>query len=590
MSNVYRKTWTAPNGHTYKLDIVPYDTNTTAAVVNLSGADANLIEVGTITDAFDELPVGLVRPASMTLRMVFNRLPSALQVYLRNKYNATGVYDADALQTLYPRNTFILSSNLGGTSDTVLFVGVQSKINSQTYERQNGEYIVEIECTDAVQYAMSTLSPGVDTRLSFMWSNDLGANTAQRKRKQYAYELLRAAGAKRYASWYVSSRDTEQSYFNTWLAAFNEIGKTLSGVVGGVALRYSESGTPKFDRYGAWWSNKVSDVVKFRRANRALDQGARTAGSTLAVNELYLLTNIVQNNANVGGLSAAGDKYGWGRYESYWDLFKDLCECLFLKAFYRYDLGTGADAGKVYVTWFIEPVLSPVNVEVDVMDSLDEPEILETEPGIARAEVRYQAEYGDATVTQLVANAGAVRADRQYTVDSPMHNNPLFKPKRPGDIYELGMLHCNLFWFNDTAASDFGSDNIVKVHENLRLFWGSDSGQYFDYNESAISHNPPLDKELHQAWSASVQRVTGLPYALAQSYAALFGQDDLASLTVRLRLSDYHIKVGNRHTIGGQITTDLPQLAWANAVATSVETNVIEGTQTVRFMLIPNPA
>ena len=600
MSNVYRKTWTAANGHTYKLDIVPYDTATTAAVVNLSDADANLIEVGALTDEFDELPVGLAKPSSMTIRFVLNRLPTALQTYLRAKQNSTGIFDLDSGILVYPRNTFILATDGGAAEDTILFVGVQSKINSQTYTRANGEYIVEIECTDAVQYVMSNISPKQDTkRFAKMsaWSADFASGgldesgyNLQLRRKQYAYELLRAAGAKRYASWYVSSKDTEYSYFNTWATTFNVISQTLAACVNDIALRNGGSGVDEFDKDGIWQSNDVTDVCTFLVAEQVDDTTTRGTGAGLSASQLYLLTNIVQDGNNVGGLSAETDKYGWGRYESYWDLFKDLSESMFLKAWYRYERGTGTDAGKIFTLWNIEPVMSAINVAIDVLDSLDEPEIIETEPAIGRAEVRYQAEYGEATVTQLVANAGAVRADRQFTVDTPMHNNPLFKPKRPGDIYELGMLHCNLFWFNDTNASAFGSDNIAKVHENLKIRWGSGAGQIFEYNESTISHNPPIDKELHQFWAASAQRVTGLPYALAHSYTAVFGQDALASVTLRLRLNDYRIVVGNRHTITGDITTDLPHLAWSNAVATSVETNVTEGTQTVRFMLIPNPA
>lgn len=223
------------------------------------------------------------------------------------------------------------------------------------------------------------------------------------------------------------------------------------------------------------------------------------------------------------------------------------------------------------------------------MDSLDEPNIEETASAIGRAETRFQAEYGDATATQHVANAGVARADRQYTCDMVMHNVPLFKGRReglsfgPGNPYiaEPGLQHCNIFWYWDGAE-------IVKVHENLRIRWGSGGTQYFDYN-AIIAENPPFDREAHSLWAIEVQRTTGMPASLASAYVSLFGDDNLATVEIRTRLTDYRLFVGDRMTITGQVTSDVPHLAWANAVITSVETNIMEGTQTVKFMLIPNP-
>jgi hypothetical protein len=69
----------------------------------------------------------------------------------------------------------------------------------------------------------------------------------------------------------------------------------------------------------------------------------------------------------------------------------------------------------------------------------------------------------------------------------------------------------------------------------------------------------------------------------------LFGDDNLATVEIRTRLMDYRMSVGDRMTISGQVTSDVPHLAWSNAVITSVETDVTAGTQTVIFMLIPTP-
>jgi hypothetical protein len=173
-----------------------------------------------------------------------------------------------------------------------------------------------------------------------------------------------------------------------------------------------------------------------------------------------------------------------------------------------------------------------------------------------------------------------------------MHNVPLFKGQREDlrfgiDPYiaEPGLQHCNQFWFWDTSVSP---NEIVKVHENMKIKWGAGSGDAFDYN-ALIADTPPYDKEAHNAWAIEVQRTTGMPASLANAYVSLFGDDNLATVEIRTRLMDYRMSVGDRMTISGQVTSDVPHLAWSNAVITSVETDVTAGTQTVIFMLIPTP-
>ena len=59
-------------------------------------------------------------------------------------------------------------------------------------------------------------------------------------------------------------------------------------------------------------------------------------------------------------------------------------------------------------------------------------------------------------------------------------------------------------------------------------------------------------------------------------------------MPLRGNMSPYVI--GTRHAITGDITTDVPHLAWGNAVITEVVTNITDGTQALTFTLIPDPA
>lgn len=580
MSVVYRKTWTAANGHTYTLDIVPYDTDVNGSVVNLSAADANLIEVGTVAYAFDELPIGLMTPPSMTITVVMNRLPSALQTYLRAKYGAVS-----GTPGYITRNTFILKSDFGITGDTnIVFVGVQSKINSQTYNRVSGEYTVDIELVDAMQWTLSSIKPADSTD----WT---GLSDISRIVKRKAFEFRAPNSDGLYDSVYDTDLTTldERLTFHTWSQAMASIWQYIGDETKKMSLR-CDSVLNIADYNSSWQSDKALTITQLFDAEGWTPASGRPRVAQLDNDDVYLCTHITQGGATIGGLASAQDKYGWSRYESWWDFFKDMAETMFCKVSYYYAVDTIFEPGSIYVWWRIDPVITTNVSNVDVLDSLDEPVITETESAIGRCETRFSAEYGEATATQHVANAGVTRADRQFTVDLPMHNLPLFKGRREGlsfggnnpYIAEPGLQHCNLFWYYD------GSE-IVKVHENMRIRWGATSSDVFDYDE-AIADNPPFDPEAHSLWAIEVQRTTGMNVALAGAYVRTFGQDDLATVELRTRLTDYQFVVGNRHTLTGTITTDIPHLAWGNAIVTSVETNVIEGTQTVKFTLIPIPS
>lgn len=580
MSVVYRKSWPALDGATYTLDIVPYDTDVDGSVITLSEADANLIEVGEVVTEFDELPVGLMKPASMTLRMVINRLPSALQTYLRTKQDPA----------TKSRNTFILKRDYAGTT-TVLFAGVQTRINSQSYERQNSEYIVEIECTDALHYVMTSYKP---TSTSFFSGGAYLDFTApydtQVKRTKNAFELLAATANPGLTAGYQSLGNNEEATFWTLALTMSVFTFELSNLAKALTLRQTYAGDA-FDNTGELSSNAITNVAKFRRTTRTTANGARTAGSYLDADELYLLTHISRDGQLVGGLASPNDKYGWGKYETHWDLFKDLLECFMCQASYRYEIGTGLSAGKIYAIWEVQPIVPSIVTGIDIMRALDEPTVTETESAIGRAEVRFATEYPDQSSLQHIANSGAVRADRQYTVDMAVHNCPIHKLSTNFatlDFVQRGFIHCNQLWYRDTGAtSKYGSDNLVKVHENLSLAYTG--ALDFDYDESTISHNPPLYPTAYTTWAIGTQQVTGLPFALADAYARVFGQDDLATVELRLPMAYRIMQLGLTYPITGQITSDIPHLAWSRAVPVSIASNPMDNTQTVKFMLIPLP-
>lgn len=585
MPTVYRKTWTHKNGWVYRLDIVPYDADYDDTVTHISAADANMIDVGEITESLDELPIGLMTPSSMTVTFVLNRLPADLQTYIRTKQSGSA------------RNTFILSTDAGSPGgDEILFCGVQSKISSTTYNRENGEYFVEVELVDALQWVMSTSKPSDSTT----WTEWTPSGSSY----PFVIEYRGQDDDGYYDSLYdpsASGVGNLQHYFHSWNATMDKIGDVINTEATTRALRGTTL-VNAFDRNSVWKGTQALSQTVFYDQNEVSDASPRVRGAALTNSTALLCTHIrgifgeptgttppirfVEQT--LGGLTASADKYGWTKYESWWDLFKDLCETLFLKATYTYTRTSGLS-----VAWTIAPVISTSQGSIAFDTSLDQPETTETENAIGKAEVRWESEYGDDDVLEYVVNADVSRADRSFNVQAMMHNNVIFKPIRDkksgsfGDdmVAEAGLLHTNMIFFADGGSGQWRT----KAHENVRIFWGSGASDYFDYNESTISGRPPKNRDEHPIWVVANQQVNGLPYALAQSYASLFGQDDIATCTLRFKITDGIRRVGRRYAITGGITTDIPHLAWGNAVATEVKTNVKDGSQTITFTLVPNP-
>lgn len=580
MGTVYRKSWTALNGWGYQLDIIPYDSNYDDTVTTLSAAEAMLIDVGIVADKYDELPIGMAPPTTMTITVVINKLPSALQTYLRTKEFGGA------------RNTFILQTNGGGNDQTILFCGVQAQINSTVYQREQGNYIVEIELTDAIQWVMASTSPASTPEWA-AWS-PTGASFGR------VFEYRGQGNDGYYDSIYDFSLlgGGYKIYMHSWNATLEKVAAALHTAATAKALRGTTI-VNAFDRNNKWRTEPM-DICAFYEQTEVSNASARARTAALTHSTALLCTHVVTTVGvatawpityavqNIGGLTAAGDKYGWTGYESWWDVFKDLCETLFIRASYTYTRVSGLS-----VEWSVSPVMAASSGSFAFDTSLDEPEIEETATAISKAEVRYQTEYPDGDTTEYVNNADAARADRSFNVNAILHNSIIFKGVRDEEseegtdmVAERGLLHTNMIHFADGGSGQWRT----KAHEDSRIRWGAGAGEWLDFFESAISGRPPKDREAHPLWVTAVQGVSGLPRALSQMYTRVFGVDTLATVRLRFPLQTTGVRrLGQRYVISGAITTDIPHLSWQNAIVTEIETDIKEGTQEILFTLLPTP-
>ncbi len=577
---IYRKEWTDPkHGWRFRFDIVPYDETLSGAVTTLSGAETILVELGSLTEQFpSELPIGLMAPPEMTVKVVLDSLPAALQTRLRTKISGTD------------RNLFLLFTDNGtnGATYTLRFAGCQAKIAGNTWSKEAGRYVTEIELVDALYTAMVSLPMSVIDGLSYA-ATEYGT----------LFDVLRPNGN---TSAYHDSRDSATGWSDGYRVDSMEnimtkvrlkiteyfvanIGRTTN--VGTVATQEAA------DYLGDMW-DFCGETVDFYTASTSLP---RVRGSALSSTTLLLVSQVTEAGTNriVAGMTSTRDKYSWARYETAWDWYKDLCETMNAKATYYPVYNAGSGNPYISYAWTIAPPLAdslsaPSFDFTKIVEGF--PDIEETADTIGKAEVRIETESGS-DITQWIVNNGISRADKQFTLQCKLHNLPTYKPdyeENDGDSDRANMISKGLFQTNLLCYVD--GVNIVKVHEDVSLYTDTAVSTTYTANDGVQNISEyPLQigddgnaQTNWQVWVNGVQRYGGLPYALAQHVIAMFGNDSIASFEATFR-GIYDV-IGRRCTITNS-PSELSHLGWSCAIATKVETDYDALTTTIKFVMVP---
>jgi len=588
---IYRHTWDGPvSGWSYRLDIVPYDDDLSAATTTLpAGA---VVEIGEQSFGFDEMPIGLAGPQTLRLTLNFSVLPSALQTRLRNKVSGSA------------RNTFLFWTNRGsGSTYTLEFVGVQAQVASAVYRTEgNGDVTVEYELIDALYHAAVTTTGSE----CFYQSGAVAPSDTTQRRFVFDVAYPTDVHGDIYEEVDVSGIASHVCVTTMADAMNNVLRGVMTDAINAKATRtanVSSAATNEAFDPDQVWSNVAATSCTFYKA---AESTTRTAGAALTASSTLLSTHVYNGSTWNGGIFHPQDKYGWAQAGAVWDVMKDLCETFAVKASYYPVYNAGG--GSPYITWtwrfkrMLDQEGSPATLSLN--SALDYPEVGEGEQSIGKSEVRYETEYGDKLDLTEIVEQTLSRSDRSFNVEPIMHNNPVTKlwakdAKDAGfftDFYTLGHYHTNRLFYLSTTNS------LVKAHEKTRIYYGPGASDYVE-NDSATSqtvagvsseYSDSAKAQLlgvHQAWCNTVQSEAGLPKTLAEFYRQLFGAEFVvnfdATFPIALGVEVLPQSVGRVHTLTGTIPTLLSHLPFDACVVTNVACDWGTGESTITYVGIP---
>lgn len=583
----YRQTWhDKVTGLKYRLELLTYDTNYDAAHTDLTGRE--IIAIGTMTREFDELPVGLMKPPTLTVTIDFGSCSSTLQTYLRNA-------ESGDLKNLW---TLSVSYD-GGTSYEIEFAGVQSRTESSQYTLTTaGQMIVEYELEDLF-WSMLSLDGGAD--LAGLLD---GNTTLPFETEVYDIDVFSPSQA---ADSVFALKPPDLKVrphplgdlidkYNGWLRQvlpYNYLHYTNAGDIAAVTVAGPIT---------AFGDAIISEACTFFRQGSAGSSGTlpRIAGSPIAAADLLVPAEVHNDDGMIGGYVSANDELSVAQYQSGADWLKDLCETFAVKMRWRYEVATtggGLDYVKIItavgpVFESLEVAAGTVTIGTDVIAG--DITVEEGAAVIAKAEAEWSG--GDEDMGNMVTTNPGTRAQRTFTVRTTVHNNPTVKarivqkgvnianPNAPlQDYVRFGLTQTNLLSY----VTDVGA--YAKVHETVYIDDGIVQSGYSDpLSEIPNVESGKLSLEKFTLWCLDVQSRTGLPLALTKFYADRFGDRNQALVTLTMPMASIE---GTAYDVGGKLAisglTGLTHLNTSNGQVVSHERDYEAGTMTLGVLLCP---
>ncbi|CAB4141415.1 hypothetical protein UFOVP418_12 [uncultured Caudovirales phage] len=598
-TDIYRKEWQAPSGtrYNYRLDIVPYFASLSSAVIPLSGAEANAIEIGAIESSFDKLPYGLQSPAQMTLQLVLSNLPDPLKTSLTLKQGLVvgGIV----------KNTFMLFSDRGTNKGTwtLEFVGTPAKINSQKYKKEAGAYVTTVELVDALYDAMVSMP-----------MSDIESNTWAGNYHTVLYDVGFPSVARSDAFHTARVEDTGWStgYFvESFVDVMTKIRTNITAELVRQTCRTLNTSDAALKEAADSGTNMPDFIGTCAEFYTCADAFPRTTGTALTKSTAKLVTRVIEKDTGnaVGGMVSSRDEVSWARYETAWDWYKDLCETFAAKVTYKPVYYAGGGSPYIGYTFTVKPIKQQKGVSKLAMSmdkALEHPEITETEDAVAKAEVRTQM-FSDGNVSEWIVNAGVNRADQQFTLQNYLHNLPvtldtIVQYSGGGDPTRSDFKSIGLFQTNRIVYESGGQ--CFTAHPTVKLYTTAASGTTYAAIDPDSSQDlgtlPPnpvysgVALQEYNLWVNAVQSYGGLPFAIGRYVTSVLGKDNIATFEADLRIADYPTILMGTDALGdvadlstSAVASDIDHLGWSNAVITGVTCDTQAGTATVRFTLVP---
>lgn len=610
----YRISRTLPNGWKIRLDFIPYDVGLGSTLNNpISELDeVCLLELGDHTAEYDAVPYGLCKPHTLKFKLGWSRLPSAVQ---------------DALETGYDgkrTNLWLFYSDRGtnGVTYTLEFAGCEDNVESLELEPlDGGDYAYNVELVDIAYHAMKTTT-GEDAVGGKIGTDRIANRTPwqmfmeyQRGRNQ-SHEVL--------GDLFVDNTQAVMEYvlegmgvslINNYVHHTVQITDPPSEDVADYTSTMRNVFVAALELYGC--STGEPTNVPPLRAKRTPDYSypntnANDSVRPLLSTELYLTVgaSLKQNSSDyVGGIYSKYDNYGWGRKDlSLYDLIRDLCETLGVKASYKftYYVKTGGlTTDRILVTWYVKRVASSrdwandvdtTDVSVSLDGALASPKITKRGDNILKSEVRYETSNQE-DKTELVRVTAGARASRSMNVEPIVHNIPVFLrdfDERRGR-YEAFKQTNHIYFKGRGVGQRLDGTTVIKVHEDTVYWYGPKATQYVSVSSTASNNPEYQDDESQQKYSvqlAALQAETSMGVALTKFHLKCFSDNNNAIAEVEWAMTnvgfpEYFLPTGlaGRHTLTGDVTTTFATLPWAYALPCSIKANYVEGKISIKYYL-----
>ena len=607
----FRFSRTLPNGWRVRLDILPTGNSLNNPSNTIVEEDAiSLLELGSQKNEFDSVPYGLSKPQTLKIKLAWSRLSADLQSAITDQPS-----DFDR------RNIFLLYSDRGtnGATYSLEFAGCEDNIEAFELEPLGeNEYAYSIELADLVYMAMKTakqwLRAPVSQDLAGLSDDGKFQNvpnntpwqvylTATRGRNQSgdtgglglyvintqdAMTLVSRSMAVRMRS---ATRSESNIFADKNIPGLFDRGNTLRNMF-----------TAALELYGCT-TDGVSSGGKLRRK----------ITPALGATALFLIGKIVRVITNddikiLGGLFSGSDNYAWDSNDnSAYDVVRDLCETLGVKASYRFELVPGntypdTPYDSVGVIWDIKRIgasrdyannLNTPDDAIAITKALSDPKITVRGDNILKSEVRYETSNQE-DKTEIVRISQGARASRSMNVEPIVHNIPVYYPEWDERRGRYGPFQqTNQIFFKGNGAGGSPDGSVMKVHEDTLFWYGPGANQYVSVTSSA-SDNPWDQNEDNQQRTsvqlAAMQAETSIAAALTKLHLKTFSDEQNALVEIEwpLTTSAYVLPSGlaGRHQLTGGPASIFTYLAWSWALPVSIDVDWMAGTSKMKYYLL----
>lgn len=601
--SIYRYSRELPNGWNVRLDLVPYNETLSGTVVEQP--PYGVINIGEQTSEFDELPFGLQKPQTLKIELDWDGLAPAVRTLL-SAARGTNPFGFQG------RNTWMLFSDRGtaGATYSLEFCGVEDNVDALELEPGDNGYVYNAELVDVAYYTMKTL-----TGYNLFFGYEPEDTTPYRE----VFDSIETGGGGTDNQTSIIAipsfslfKDGEAPYafrssFEHVMLWVRKVCGNYMNLLDGRASAWATLQGTNFDV-----GNDLRNLIETGVEMYEQDVNApRKAGAALTKSTAYLTTHIAQTKNSsqaytniLGGLASRGDKLAWGRDDiTAWDILKRLAETMGVKLSYSfgYDNTTYTSPTRPFVTvkWNVRRIASPITTSntfdyqdytIDLDTALTRPSISIRGNNVLKGEARIEG-FNDEDVTEWAYVSKGTEASRSINVEPILNNIPTYKNKV---ISGVGFLRLGYLQTNNVVTRYGTTDQLLKAHEDTKVYWGPSSAQAITVSTPASAELPQITNPgLYKLTLAERQVRSCLPYALVKFYSSVFAEEDSASIELEydLRGSVAYLpqSLGARLLFQNGAAYKFTSLPWARAITTSIVTNWTEGTTKARYYLMEAP-